>query len=268
MTSNFLFLAIIIYVLLFTADARLVIAEPSPNVCFSSCGNIKNISYPFRLRGDPAGCGLIDYQLSCENNQTILEYRSGKYVVKGIWYDEQTIKVVDFNLANGSCSLPYSSLSVSHTQSDLFYEIPTHILFVPQMLSQIPKSIDFLDYPDHDFVLAVAPLPPPFAVDATFMRCTSQISKPTYISLYCLNQNGSYFYVALASDKTQDLTNLPKSCYFLSTVPAFFDFEGSLLPLKSLQTGFNLSWSLECTSCRLAGGECTMMYYSCYKEGK
>ncbi|KAK8473157.1 hypothetical protein PHAVU_001G069001 [Phaseolus vulgaris] len=36
----------------------------------SSCGKISNISYPFRLKGDPQGCGLTMYELSCENNIT------------------------------------------------------------------------------------------------------------------------------------------------------------------------------------------------------
>ena len=34
----------------------------------SSCGDLQNISYPFRLQDDPVGCGDPDYQLSCMNN--------------------------------------------------------------------------------------------------------------------------------------------------------------------------------------------------------
>ncbi|XWS35007.1 hypothetical protein CRYUN_Cryun21dG0088200 [Craigia yunnanensis] len=80
--------------------------------CSSSCGDFKNISYPFRLQGDPVGCGDLGFQLSCQNNKTILNYRGGKYYVKGISYDERTIRIVDINLANGSCGLPYGSLSM------------------------------------------------------------------------------------------------------------------------------------------------------------
>ncbi|KAL6320827.1 hypothetical protein AAG906_008827 [Vitis piasezkii] len=37
----------------------------------SSCGEIQNISNPFRLKGDPSGCGDPDYELVCENNRTM-----------------------------------------------------------------------------------------------------------------------------------------------------------------------------------------------------
>ncbi|KAK9222109.1 hypothetical protein WN944_010541 [Citrus x changshan-huyou] len=64
-------------------------------MCSSSCGDVKNISYPFRLQGDPAGCGHPELELSCESNKTILELNSGKYYVKRISYDECTISVAD-----------------------------------------------------------------------------------------------------------------------------------------------------------------------------
>nr|DAD29542.1 TPA_asm: hypothetical protein HUJ06_031010 [Nelumbo nucifera] len=39
----------------------------------SSCGKITNISYPFRLKGDPRlDCGDRRYELSCEDNRTVL----------------------------------------------------------------------------------------------------------------------------------------------------------------------------------------------------
>ncbi|PPD70533.1 hypothetical protein GOBAR_DD32590 [Gossypium barbadense] len=86
--------------------------------CSSSCGDLTNISYPFRLQGDPAGCGDVDFQLSCQNNTAILNFRGGKYYVKGISYDKRTIRVVDVNLAHGTCGLPYKSLSMSEATED------------------------------------------------------------------------------------------------------------------------------------------------------
>ncbi|XP_062147196.1 LEAF RUST 10 DISEASE-RESISTANCE LOCUS RECEPTOR-LIKE PROTEIN KINASE-like 2.7 [Alnus glutinosa] len=61
----------------------------------SSCGNIDNISYPFRLKGDPPICGDQRYNLSCENNQTVLYLYAGKYYVQEINYSLYTIRVVD-----------------------------------------------------------------------------------------------------------------------------------------------------------------------------
>ncbi|XP_039035434.1 uncharacterized protein LOC120171883 [Hibiscus syriacus] len=86
--------------------------------CSSSCGDLKNISYPFRLEEDPAGCGDFDFQLSCQNNAAILNLRGGKYHVKGIYYIGSTIRIVDVNLANGSCALPYRYLPMSEATED------------------------------------------------------------------------------------------------------------------------------------------------------
>ncbi|GKV39808.1 hypothetical protein SLEP1_g47524 [Rubroshorea leprosula] len=78
----------------------------------SSCGNILNISYPFRLNTDSPHCGETGfsvYSLSCEKNLTILRYKSGKFYVKAINYDNQTIRVADASVKEGSCSIPQYS---------------------------------------------------------------------------------------------------------------------------------------------------------------
>ncbi|WKA07557.1 hypothetical protein VitviT2T_025365 [Vitis vinifera] len=71
----------------------------------SSCGEIQNISNPFRLKGDPSGCGDPDYELVCENNRTMLNgARKGeKYYVADINYDHYTIRVVDPGVEKGNC---------------------------------------------------------------------------------------------------------------------------------------------------------------------
>jgi hypothetical protein len=61
----------------------------------SSCGNIHNISYPFRLKSDPQTCGDLRYNLSCENNHTVLYLFEGKYYVQVINYNNYTIRIVD-----------------------------------------------------------------------------------------------------------------------------------------------------------------------------
>jgi hypothetical protein len=62
----------------------------------SSCGDIHNISYPFRLQDQPQNCGHQKYTLSCESNyQTVLHLYAGKYHVRQINYENYTIRVVD-----------------------------------------------------------------------------------------------------------------------------------------------------------------------------
>uniref|UniRef100_A0A2C9W220 Protein kinase domain-containing protein n=1 Tax=Manihot esculenta TaxID=3983 RepID=A0A2C9W220_MANES len=61
----------------------------------SSCGKNHNISYPFRLQTDPKNCGNHSYELSCENNLTVLNLNGGRYFVQSINYDNFTIRLVD-----------------------------------------------------------------------------------------------------------------------------------------------------------------------------
>lgn len=81
----------------------------------SSCGNIHNISYPFRLQQDPKYCGRPRYTLNCDNNVTILPLDSRKYYVKAIYYYNSTIRVVDPGLEKNNCaSLPSFPLANSN----------------------------------------------------------------------------------------------------------------------------------------------------------
>ncbi|XP_058724608.1 LEAF RUST 10 DISEASE-RESISTANCE LOCUS RECEPTOR-LIKE PROTEIN KINASE-like 2.1 isoform X2 [Vicia villosa] len=70
----------------------------------SSCGKITIIKHPFRLMDDPTTCGDPRYELSCENNITMLTLFSGKYYVKSIDYKNYTIRLVDPGIEEGDCS--------------------------------------------------------------------------------------------------------------------------------------------------------------------
>ncbi|XP_034711144.1 uncharacterized protein LOC117933736 [Vitis riparia] len=107
----------------------------------SSCGEIQNISDPFRLKGDPSGCGDPDYELVCENNRTMvnltlgkyyvadINLALGKYYVADINYDHYTIRVVDPGVVDpgvekGNCfSTPLYSLSYYSFDSN-YYWVP------------------------------------------------------------------------------------------------------------------------------------------------
>ncbi|KAL7183634.1 hypothetical protein ACSBR2_025927 [Camellia fascicularis] len=79
----------------------------------NSCGDIHNISFPFRLKSNPLdNCGYKYMGLECENNRTILYLFSGKYYVQAINYSSQVISVVDLGIQRNSCSsLPLHSLT-------------------------------------------------------------------------------------------------------------------------------------------------------------
>jgi len=85
----------------------------------SSCGNIHNISYPFRLNTDPKSCGNKNYELACENNvrPTLYLYME-KYYVQAINYNNFTIRLVDASVQKDDCfSLPHHSLTAEGLRS-------------------------------------------------------------------------------------------------------------------------------------------------------
>ncbi|CAA0838175.1 Unknown protein [Striga hermonthica] len=87
--------------------------KTSPHCPPSSCGNILNISHPFRLKKDPKHCGNTDYELACEDNTTFAHFDSQKYIVRSINYPNRTIRLSDASIIeNDSCSFPtYHHLS-------------------------------------------------------------------------------------------------------------------------------------------------------------
>ncbi|KAF7849538.1 hypothetical protein BT93_L0658 [Corymbia citriodora subsp. variegata] len=74
------------------------------NQCATSYSEIANISYPFRLKGDPKDCGHNNYELVCINNHTILDLNYGQYYVRSINYTNYMIRVVDVGLPKDNCS--------------------------------------------------------------------------------------------------------------------------------------------------------------------
>ncbi|XP_041011506.1 LEAF RUST 10 DISEASE-RESISTANCE LOCUS RECEPTOR-LIKE PROTEIN KINASE-like 1.2 [Juglans microcarpa x Juglans regia] len=71
----------------------------------SSCGNITNISSPFRLEDDPPHCGNPSFTLSCDqHNQTVLYLMSVEHYVQEINYTSKTIRVVNSGIQKDNYS--------------------------------------------------------------------------------------------------------------------------------------------------------------------
>ncbi|KAF8007757.1 hypothetical protein BT93_K1680 [Corymbia citriodora subsp. variegata] len=93
--------------------------------CASACGEIEHISYPFRLKSDPKGCGDSRLELACEDNHTTLYLLGGRYHVKSIYPSSDTssfygeIEVVDVGLRKNDCSsLPLHQLMLSNFRGE------------------------------------------------------------------------------------------------------------------------------------------------------
>lgn len=104
--------------------------------CVSSCGPVTNISYPFRLKQSPASCGrpAPDYELTCENNQTVWNFMSNRYYVLDITYlgkNTGSIRIVDSVLRPDSCSsiLSYNSSSTPYIENTYTFN-PSRVVFL------------------------------------------------------------------------------------------------------------------------------------------
>ncbi|OMO72552.1 hypothetical protein COLO4_27574 [Corchorus olitorius] len=222
-------------------------ARNNPQQCSSSCGDIPNISYPFRLKEDPAGCGDPDFELSCKNNSTILNFHGGKYYVKKISYDQHIIRVVDVNLANGSCGLPSKAMSMDQLTMSRVY----------------PGTVDFSS-----------------SYTLNYVRCSSNISNLGNSRVPCLSNNSSNVYVNISSWWSLAYDQIPKSCKLISSVPATYEEDMDLLHqqnvsyetiLKMQESGFDMVWSVECRDCSVKGRYCetksnSTTLFKCKKE--
>ncbi|KAF7849540.1 hypothetical protein BT93_L0660 [Corymbia citriodora subsp. variegata] len=110
--------------------------------CTTSCGEVPNITYPFRLKGDPKGCGDPSYELACINNRTILDLYSGKYYLQYIDYTNYTIRIADVGLQNGNCSsLPSCFLSCT----DSSHEWKQYSCWRPWLEDELSRKVAIVD---------------------------------------------------------------------------------------------------------------------------
>ncbi|XP_043697409.1 uncharacterized protein LOC122648224, partial [Telopea speciosissima] len=204
----------------------------------SSCGNLYNISYPFRLSSDPPDCGDLRYELSCDqNNRTVLNLYSGKYYVEEISYKNRTMRVVDSGLQIHNCSsVPLYSLTsaVNFTVKDPFF---------------YPKPWRLENY-------------------IVFLSCESPItaikSAPQFVNTSPCIINGSsfsagsqYSYVVVG-DSTVSM--IPDSCTIGIMVPIRLQetCQRSFSEIHhEMAMGFELSWfRIDCRSCDQIWGNC------------
>ncbi|KAH6770942.1 hypothetical protein C2S52_015745 [Perilla frutescens var. hirtella] len=228
------YLALLSLLLCFIGSCR---AKNNSLCITSSCGNI-NISYPFRLRGDPANCGHPDsiFELECKKNQLTLHTKSRRYHVQAITYSNFSIRVSDPGLDSHNYS---SCLIYSYTDDDVY------------------SSYVYLDSTSTFYV--------------TFLNCLSPVANPLYVeNALCGNttafSNSSriHSYVTAGSILVSDLE---ESCTYDTIAMA-----SSLAPWPSrdhnysyaqihdlLAYGFELLWyPALCTECDESKGTCSL----------
>lgn len=228
----------------------------SANCITSSCGNI-NISYPFRLRGDPANCGYPGsiFTLECQKNRTtVLHTDSRRYNVESITYSNYSIRISDPGLDRNNLSscLAYSYIGDYMNYGYIMYRYYTN------------------------------------NIDITFINCLSPVANPKYIeNTLCGNTSAFsnstrvYSYVTVESILVSDLED---SCTYDTTAQASppwpsTDHNYSYAQIHDLLSdGFELVWyKALCTECYERKGDCSLVgdkiechnycYESSFEEG-
>ncbi|XP_052736023.1 LEAF RUST 10 DISEASE-RESISTANCE LOCUS RECEPTOR-LIKE PROTEIN KINASE-like 2.3 isoform X3 [Vigna angularis] len=213
----------------------------------SSCGKITNISYPFRLKGDPKVCGR--YELSCENNITVLSLFSGTFRVEAINYNNFTIRVADPGLQPTNCSLPRYFLS------------PTNFTDFDYALSP-PNLGWYRDWPDDSdkFLYEYIKFLYEYIV---FLNCSHGVrGNHKYVSAGgCVNWESKGYMYAFAGDLSAE--DLEVGCEVKLVAPTSWwgldtnNYSYAIIH-KALLYGFQLSWI------RLACHDRCSYYFDCH----
>ncbi|KAJ7002559.1 hypothetical protein NC653_007910 [Populus alba x Populus x berolinensis] len=190
----------------------------------SSCGNIHNISFPFRLSTDPNSCGNKKYERTCENNRPALYWKGVKYYVQAIDYSNFTIRVVDADIQKDDCfSIPRHSLILDF--SDNFY--------LPYYLSENTSTFVLMSCPN--------PIQSPLHYTVNASSCKNG---STLFNSH--NMEGYSSYVLIDSS----LGAIPDSCrvnlMYYTFQPKNRTNMSYIEVRDSILYGFDLSWSGAC----------------------
>lgn len=158
-----------------------------------SCGELRDVSYPFRRPEDPDGCGVASYELSCSDTKAAIQINTGTYYVVDINYTGSSFVVVDASLdMQSSCPLPR------------WDQVP-----YPNGLQQ--------QFPPYSVELSLAP----GVAWANFVNCSQAVrNNHTYIPVPvdCLSTSNSFVYV-LTAEFPFSVGDLDASCGYLALIP-------------------------------------------------
>ena len=221
----------------------------------SSCGDIRNISYPFRLKGDPPSCGFPEYELICENNRTMInllggEYYSGKYyekyLVTQINYHNYTIRVVDHPgiVKKQNCWISSPLHSIPAFYNSIMYDFPYSLPFDRKAY-----------YP--------TPLELPISYKIVLMKCEESVSEYDYIPIVSCNTTGypsssSPTYVYAVFGEYFRLGDIPNSC----TVGTYMVIQ-TLKPLPNNPSNLSMS---DLQDYLFQGLQLSFFYPFCYRH--
>ncbi|KAK1299417.1 hypothetical protein QJS10_CPB14g00203 [Acorus calamus] len=184
----------------------------------SSCGSLRDIHYPFRLKGDPVGCGDPDFELSCVGNQTILLLQNMEFYVKEINYTTGDLRII-FN-QNDMCLFPRNHLTTAKLRGDERFCLDEYVSIINFVIcSQVISDSGY-----------------------SFIPCANTSKEKAYIT--------EYTHVSSLESSCRHVASLPvtnDSSYFYSLE--------TVVP-RVLANGFNYRWSEKRQGCKTRLSDC------------
>ncbi|CAL4956131.1 unnamed protein product [Urochloa decumbens] len=191
-----------------------------------SCGDLHNISYPFRRPGDPLECGVQTYELICSSSKATIRINTGTYFVTSINYTASSFWVVDVNVErHSSCPLP--------------------------LWDQLPY---FADAGEPDWVHSGSLYRKDFFISdiwVCFVNCSRAITNNRrYKPVTCLSGNKSFVYV-LTTIFDCEVQYLEPSCGYLAMMPLGDGYDTNMLNgtsadiIELVKKGFSVDFPFE-----------------------
>ncbi|XP_055826228.1 uncharacterized protein LOC129894552 [Solanum dulcamara] len=207
--------------------------------CTSSCGDIHDIHFPFRLKADPLNCGDSKFELDCQKNRTVISLNLRRYYVLEINYYEFLLRAIDPGLEHRmrNCTSPPDYFNTSIITSIFARALTPKYHY----LKSTSGTITTVEYHDRNipiiYINCLAPVNSSRYVETTF--CGSQHKTPFS------NSSQSHSYIAIGQDMS--ISDLAENCSVemmaLASSQGLSRDNTSLSGIHAALTyGFELSW--------------------------
>ena len=210
--------------IIFTSLVNYILSlDPKFQACVPyTCGDGPNISYPFWiLHEQEPFCGNPNFTIICKDKNPVLTIANDDYIVKDIFYSNQSFLVANSVVYEDTCPAPLHNVS----------------------LGQTPFNFSLYN---SDFSI--------------FYNCSSKPYYTVY-ELDCASNSTHHSFAVFHKEALELHNYSLESCRSLVDVPVDVAVNFTSLLLMNytevLKMGFSLNWSAhDCSSCERSSGRC------------
>lgn len=195
-------------------------ADPPSDDCEpKDCGNGLNISYPFWIDGQqPRYCGYPAFKLACMDHAPVISIYDDDYLVRDIFYENQSFITSRVDLLNSSCPVPRYNLSLRAT---------------PFSVSPTNRNLSF------------------------FLSCGGIVPGYSHRIDCAVDGNGRQYFVGYYPSPDQENATENCDAFVVWPSKEDGSAEGDQNYTVLLENGFLLNWdAVNCIVCKASGGRC------------